>query len=114
MKKLTFLTIAATIIFAATTNIAQSTAQKYTCVMHPEILMDQPGKCPKCGMTLVPVEAEKKASSTKMATAAARPTPKAFASEAPNEKSDHASHDRHDMPHMSMQSSVNLAEPMNR
>ena len=25
----------------------------YTCVMHPEIQMDKPGKCPKCGMTLV-------------------------------------------------------------
>jgi len=26
----------------------------YTCVMHPEILRDAPGACPKCGMTLVP------------------------------------------------------------
>src|SRR4051812_5052156 len=25
----------------------------YTCVMHPEIQSDHPGKCPKCGMTLV-------------------------------------------------------------
>ena len=25
----------------------------YTCVMHPEVQQDQPGKCPKCGMTLV-------------------------------------------------------------
>lgn len=25
----------------------------YTCVMHPEINMDKPGKCPKCGMALV-------------------------------------------------------------
>ena len=25
----------------------------YTCVMHPEVLSDKPGKCPKCGMTLV-------------------------------------------------------------
>ena len=25
----------------------------YTCVMHPEITMIKPGKCPKCGMTLV-------------------------------------------------------------
>ena len=28
----------------------------YTCVMHPEIHQDQPGKCPKCGMTLVKKE----------------------------------------------------------
>ncbi len=26
----------------------------YTCLMHPEIKQDKPGKCPKCGMTLVP------------------------------------------------------------
>ncbi len=25
----------------------------YTCTMHPEVKMDKPGKCPKCGMTLV-------------------------------------------------------------
>ncbi len=25
----------------------------YTCVMHPEVKTDKPGKCPKCGMTLV-------------------------------------------------------------
>ncbi|SMB83544.1 Vitamin K epoxide reductase [Hymenobacter roseosalivarius DSM 11622] len=26
----------------------------YTCPMHPEVVRDQPGNCPKCGMTLVP------------------------------------------------------------
>lgn len=25
----------------------------YACPMHPEVTSDQPGKCPKCGMTLV-------------------------------------------------------------
>jgi hypothetical protein len=25
----------------------------YTCPMHPEVQSDKPGKCPKCGMTLV-------------------------------------------------------------
>ncbi len=25
----------------------------YTCVMHPEVISNKPGKCPKCGMTLV-------------------------------------------------------------
>ena len=25
----------------------------YTCPMHPEIVRDAPGSCPKCGMTLV-------------------------------------------------------------
>jgi hypothetical protein len=26
----------------------------YTCPMHPEVTSDKPGKCPKCGMNLVP------------------------------------------------------------
>ncbi len=32
-----------------------STANKviYTCRMHPEVQQDHPGKCPKCGMTLI-------------------------------------------------------------
>ena len=28
---------------------------RYTCTMHPEIVRDEPGSCPKCGMTLVPM-----------------------------------------------------------
>jgi hypothetical protein len=28
-------------------------ATVYTCPMHPEVVSDKPGKCPKCGMTLV-------------------------------------------------------------
>jgi hypothetical protein len=32
---------------------ASSQAMKYTCPMHPEIVQDAPGNCPKCGMTLV-------------------------------------------------------------
>ena len=33
-----------------TTNPMSAT---YTCTMHPEIVQSQPGKCPKCGMSLV-------------------------------------------------------------
>jgi Cu+-exporting ATPase len=29
--------------------------RRYTCPMHPEIVRDAPGSCPKCGMTLVPM-----------------------------------------------------------
>ena len=30
--------------------------RQYTCPMHPEVISDAPGDCPKCGMHLVPVE----------------------------------------------------------
>jgi len=33
----------------------EATGARYTCPMHPEIVRDAPGSCPKCGMALVPV-----------------------------------------------------------
>ena len=39
-------------ITAAHTHSEES---KYTCPMHPQIVQNQPGKCPICGMDLVPV-----------------------------------------------------------
>ena len=30
---------------------------EYTCPMHPEVVQDEPGSCPKCGMDLVPRDA---------------------------------------------------------
>ncbi|PYL53383.1 MAG: efflux RND transporter periplasmic adaptor subunit, partial [Verrucomicrobia bacterium] len=30
--------------------------QNYTCPMHPEVITDHPGNCPKCGMKLVPLK----------------------------------------------------------
>ena len=43
----------------ATTNAAApvkpAAKQLYTCPMHPDVISDKPGQCPKCGMTLVPV-----------------------------------------------------------
>jgi Cu(I)/Ag(I) efflux system membrane fusion protein len=35
------------------TEVAQGTI--WTCSMHPQIRMDQPGKCPICGMELIPL-----------------------------------------------------------
>jgi membrane fusion protein, copper/silver efflux system len=32
---------------------------KYTCAMHPNIVRDEPGSCPLCGMTLIPREVGK-------------------------------------------------------
>ena len=33
----------------------QRRVRSYTCPMHPEVLQDGPGDCPKCGMALVPM-----------------------------------------------------------
>lgn len=45
------------LIFAQDKSPAKTVQQKdsvyYTCSMHPEIHADKPGKCPKCGMTLI-------------------------------------------------------------
>lgn len=64
MKKLLILIIV--LIAGTTTTFAQSardtqpksktdtaTRTVYTCTMHPEVISDKPGKCPKCGMDLV-------------------------------------------------------------
>ena len=63
MKKLIVLLILITVSFAGFAQTGNSkmpvaksdTAQqpKYTCPMHPEVMSDKPGKCPKCGMDLV-------------------------------------------------------------
>ncbi|MGZ8652377.1 MAG: heavy metal-binding domain-containing protein, partial [Actinomycetota bacterium] len=34
-------------------------ATSYTCPMHPDVTSSEPGTCPKCGMKLLPVRAEK-------------------------------------------------------
>ena len=31
---------------------------EYTCTMHPEVISDKPGQCPKCGMDLVKKEVQ--------------------------------------------------------
>jgi heavy metal-binding protein len=72
--------------------------QKYTCPMHPEVVTDHPGNCPKCGMKLVPVQAKAHWAHTTHAS--------------------HMSHPSHEMHQhameMSMHSSINVADPMNR
>src|SRR6266513_622836 len=101
MKKLILLMFAMTAIFGAIPVIAESTGQKYTCPMHPEVVMDAPGQCPKCGMTLVPMKTEKRK----------RPTPNVQHPTSNEEKT--SPHEEHDMRQhtMKMASSVNIAEP---
>src|SRR5215468_9505793 len=99
----------------------QEKMQKYTCPMHPEVITEHPGNCPKCGMQLVPV-AEKKRSTLN----AQRPISNHQSHTA------HASHSvhEHDYEHehekmypgshgsgaagMEMHSTINLADPMSR
>ena len=54
--------IAFAMMFAGTASFAQvkhapmqmnHPHTKYTCPMHPEVVRNKPGKCPKCGMKLV-------------------------------------------------------------
>ncbi len=40
---------------SATHDHASETATQYTCSMHPQIRQQGPGKCPLCGMDLIPV-----------------------------------------------------------
>jgi len=45
----------------------------YTCPMHPEVHSDKPGKCPKCGMDLVPEKGVTTPSTPPMEKAPAEP-----------------------------------------
>ena len=114
MKKVIIFFIA----FIATAALAQhdrhAAKQLYTCPMHPEVVMDHPGNCPRCGMTLIPKREEKE------------PKPKATSHASHQRHGEDATHNangmalpdhHHDKPmehHMSMQSSINIADPMNR
>ena len=108
LKKFLILVLITTIHSALLAQTATSTPREtyYTCVMHPEVMQDHPGKCPKCGMELVPVSKERK-----------RRTPNTE-HRMSNEHLGHAMHDHehhnHMMHEMKMQSSVNLTDPMTR
>jgi FtsP/CotA-like multicopper oxidase with cupredoxin domain len=54
MKKLLlFLFVLSVLSFANAKVLKQSQPVAYTCPMHPEVVSDKPGNCPKCGMKLV-------------------------------------------------------------
>jgi len=36
---------------------------QYTCGMHPDVISNKPGRCPKCGMELVQKDTSKKETS---------------------------------------------------
>lgn len=76
----TFILAIAILFGASTATFAQATktkttthkhikmAKKYTCSMHPEVVKNKPGKCPKCGMKLVPMTSKKTTTTTKTET----------------------------------------------
>ena len=45
--------------------VVQLQKQLYTCGMHPNIIMDEPGNCPICGMKLVPIKSSASAKNDK-------------------------------------------------
>src|SRR5436190_771517 len=47
--------VLAVIFWPRTDSTEQTSATEWTCSMHPQIRQPRPGKCPICGMDLVPV-----------------------------------------------------------
>src|ERR1044071_5570645 len=77
--------------------------QKYTCVMHPDVVRDRPGICPKCGMKLVAMKTHEHSQTHH------------DAAHHPQDSGHHHSNkSERPMEQMSMASSINLAEPMTR
>ena len=59
--KLVLVLIVLPIIFAACSEKKETTlvgkkVQTYTCPMHPQVIKEEPGRCPFCGMDLVPFD----------------------------------------------------------
>jgi P-type Cu2+ transporter len=50
----------------------------FTCPMHPEVIKSEPGKCPKCGMDLVPIEINKKEDQSHQQQHGQAPQPASF------------------------------------
>jgi membrane fusion protein, copper/silver efflux system len=62
---------------AQTTDVSAADIDYYTCTMHPSVHSKVPGKCPICGMELVPVrKQDAKATGTGSVTAEASDAPK--------------------------------------
>lgn len=82
---------------------------KYTCPMHPEIVLDHPGKCPKCGMTLIPLRKTAEAPTPLVQSSPGKPR------STEHNRSDHPQGEQHGIGHeMMMRSSINIVDPMSR
>ncbi len=108
----------------------QEKVQKYTCVMHPEVITDHPGNCPKCGMKLVPIKEKKRrtpinreqtSKSDKSPAGVQRSTSKVGAIDPNRSGHEHdqapsvaAATREHEQMQMEMHSTIDLADPMSR
>src|SRR5213083_713286 len=105
----------------------QEEKQKYTCPMHPEVITDHSGNCPKCGMKLVPLKEKKRGTSNSDKSRAGVQRSTSSSDHMMHDGTEMAmshhhdgghemrarSHEGHEM-HMEMRSSIDLAEPMSR
>src|SRR5437870_13483266 len=107
LKKFLALILVAIITSALLAQTPKPEVTQYTCVMHPEVLQDHPGKCPKCGMELVPVKKDGKHRTPNIEHRTSK-------METAHTMHHHHMEEGHAMHEMKMQSSVNLTDPMAR
>src|SRR5438067_13076053 len=112
LKKFLTLILIVTIGSALLAQTPKPETTQYTCVMHPEVVQDHPGKCPKCGMELVPVRKQRKRRTPNVEHRMSNAEEHAMHDHQAGEghaMHHHAEHDhmRHEM---KMQSSVNLTD----
>src|SRR5881392_3900577 len=107
LRLLLIFILVATITSALLAQTAKPEATQYTCVMHPEVVQDHPGKCPKCGMELVPVKKDRKRPTSNTE----HPTSETETAHSPHH---HRAEQGKAMNEMKMQPSVNLTDPMTR
>jgi hypothetical protein len=96
---------------------------KYTCPMHPEVITDHPGNCPKCGMKLVAKQkrstsnSDRSRAGAQLSTSNHQPHMSHSSHEMHQQHGTHEthapSHGGHEMP-MEMHSTIDLADPMSR
>jgi hypothetical protein len=111
LKKILTLISTITIGSALLAQTSKPEVTQYTCAMHPEVVQDHPGKCPKCGMELVPAKTNNKHPTSNTG----HPTHKSEAANSPAHEPKHHHEGHGQMMHeMKMQSSVDLADPMSR
>ena len=79
-QRVTLLLTLATLLFGAAACVKKGASGKpsnvdyYTCTMHPSVRAEAPGKCPICGMDLVPVMKKNEPAKGEMSETASPPS----------------------------------------